>query len=344
MAAGLFYYTPYPIFFQCFKAHSKLQSNCLAMKSHLLAVCCLFLFAFQPADLPKWKYARQGHVKVKGGKVWYGVMGKGDQTPVMCLHGGPGGTGYGFLYLYEIAKDRPVIMFDQLGGGRSTIHEDTSLLKVDNFVEQVEAVRKELKLDELYVLGHSWGTALALEYYDKYPDAVKALVFNSPYFSTPIWTADADTLIAGLPKDIQTDIRQAEADSLFTTPEYEAANTYFLSQHGRRNERQALPFEVERPQGSSFIYNFMWGPSEFTATGTLRDYDNHQSLKNIKVPALFTTGEFDEARPSTIERLSQLTPDSRFVMIPGAGHSTMNDNLPALVEAVDTFLEEQDTK
>ncbi len=314
------------------------------MKSPILAIFCLLFFSFQPADLPKWKYTKQGYVKVKGGKVWYGVMGKGDNTPVLCLHGGPGGTGYGFLYLYEIAKDRPVIMFDQLGGGRSSIHKDTSLLKVDHFVEQVEAVRNALKLEELYVLGHSWGTALALEYYDKYPNAVKALVFNSPYFSTPIWTADADTLIAGLPKAIQADIRQAEAESTFNTPEYQAANTYFLSQHGRRNDPLALPFEVERPDGSDFIYNFMWGPSEFTATGTLRNYDNHQSLKEVKVPVLFTTGEFDEARPATIQRLSKLTPDSRFVMIPGAGHSTMNDNLPALIRAVDTFLEEQDKR
>lgn len=314
------------------------------MKSQLLALVSLVLFAFHSPDPTKWKYAEEGFVEVKGGKVWYGIIGKGKNTPVMCLHGGPGGTGYGFLSLYEIAKDRPVIMFDQLGGGRSTIHEDTSLMKVDHFIEQVEAVRKALNLEEFYVLGHSWGTALALEYYGKYPDAVKALVFNSPYFSTPIWTADADTLIAGLPKGIQTDIRQAEADSLFTTPEYEAANTYFLSQHGRRNDRIELPFDVERPEGSTFIYNYMWGPSEFTATGTLRDYDNHQALKDVTVPALFTTGEFDEARPATIQQLSKLTSASRFVMIPGAGHSTMNDNLPALVKAVDSFLEEQDEK
>ncbi len=314
------------------------------MKNQLLALFCLLLFAFQPPYPPKWEYTEEGYVEVQGGRVWYGIIGKGDKTPLLCLHGGPGGTGYGFLSLYEIAEDRPVIMFDQLGGGRSTIHQDTSLLKVDLFIEQVEAVRKALELEELYVLGHSWGTALALEYYGKYPDAVKALVFNSPYFSTPIWTADADTLIAALPTDIQANIRKAEADSLFTTPEYNAANNYFLSRHGRRNAPIKLPFELSRPMGSGFIYNYMWGPSEFTATGTLREYDNHQSLKEVRVPALFTTGEFDEARPRTIERLSKLTPDSRFIVIPGAGHSTMNDNLPALIAAVDTFLEEQDAR
>lgn len=314
------------------------------MKSHLLPIIFLLLLACQPPAASDWTYSKEGYVEVEGGKVWYGIIGEGGNTPLMCLHGGPGGTGYGFLSLFEIAKDRPVIMFDQLGGGRSTIHEDTSLLKVDLFIEQVEAVRKALAIEELYVLGHSWGTALALEYYGKYPDAVQALVFNSPYFSTPIWTADADTLVAELPEAIQADIRKAEADSVFDTPAYEAANEFFLSRHGRRKDRMELPFELDKPEGSTFIYNFMWGPSEFTATGTLRDYDNHQSLQEVRVPTLFTTGEFDEARPATIERLSNLTSDSRFVMIPDAGHSTMNDNLPKLIEAVDSFLEEQDSK
>ena len=292
----------------------------------------------------EWDYTRQGMVEVEGGKVWYGIMGEGNKTPLLCLHGGPGGTGYGFLYFYEIAQDRPVIMFDQLGGGRSTLHQDTTLMKVDQFVEQVEAVRQALDLEEFYLLGHSWGTALALEYYDKYPDAVKAIIFNSPYFSTPIWAADADTLVMALPDSIQEDIRQAEEDSVFNTPAYAAANDYFIRRHGRRMAYRPLPFKAKLPSSSTFVYNYMWGPSEFTATGTLRDYDNHQALKRVRVPALFTTGEFDEARPTTIERLSRLTPDSRFVVIAGAGHATMNDNLPAIVQAMRTFLKEQDQR
>lgn len=311
------------------------------MNKFILAISCVLLVACQ-VDPEKWDYTQQGLVDVEGGQVWYGIMGEGDRPPLLCLHGGPGGTGYGFLYFHEIAKERPVIMFDQLGGGRSSIHQDTALLKVDNFIEQVEAVRKALELEEFYLLGHSWGTALALEYYGKYPDAVKAIIFNSPYFSTPIWTADADTLVMGLPDDIQANIRQAETDSVFDTPEYEAANDYFISQHGRRLERRALPFETDQPASSRFIYNYMWGPSEFTATGTLRDYDNHKALSQVQVPALFTTGEYDEARPATIRRLSEMVPNSRFEVIKGAGHATMNDNLPQVVGVLQDFLSEQD--
>ena len=169
----------------------------------------------------------EGYIQVGGGKIWYRVFGEGKGTPIMMLHGGPGGTSRSFYQFEEIGKDRPIIIFDQLGGGRSDYHTDSSLLTVDNFVEQVESVRKELGLTSFYLHGHSWGTALALEYYLKYPQAVKAISFNSPYFSTKVWKADADTLIASLPDSIQQYIKTGEQTHTFDSPEYQRANTFF---------------------------------------------------------------------------------------------------------------------
>ena len=126
-------------------------------------------------------------MEVEGGKVWYGILGEGDNTPLLVMHGGPGSTSRSFYQYSSIAQDRPIIMFDQLGSGRSDYHEDTSLLKVENFVEQVETLKNELGLTEFYVLGHSWGSALELEFYLAPPKGIKGLIFSSPYFSTPIW-------------------------------------------------------------------------------------------------------------------------------------------------------------
>ena len=86
---------------------------------------------------------REGFVEVEGGKIWYGIMGEGDNTPLLCLHGGPGGTSKSYYNLSEISKERPVIFFDQLGTGRSDYHQDTTLLKVEMFVAQVEAIKSE---------------------------------------------------------------------------------------------------------------------------------------------------------------------------------------------------------
>lgn len=280
--------------------------------------------------------AENGYIKVEGGKIWYGITGSGDNAPLLHLHGGPGGTSS--YNLSEIADERPVIVFDQLGNGRSDHHKDTSLLKVHKLVEQVRAVKTTLKLNEFYLSGGSWGTALALEYYNKYPEGVKGLIFNSPYFSTKIWTDDADILIAALPDSIQTAIRTAEKDSVFNTDSYNNANKVFLKKHGRRTAYKKHPYDTLTYTRDSFIYNYMWGPSEFTSTGTLRDFDNHQTLKNITVPVLFTTGEFDEARPETVKKFSEMVPNAYLIVIEGAGHSTSNDNRPALIKAIKQFL------
>ena len=315
-----------------YKINQKKMKIILFFIIQALILSCVYS---QKSINPKLE-SKNGFIEVQGGKIWYGIMGSGNKTPLLYLHGGPGGTSN--FNLSEISKVRPVILFDQLGNGRSDHHHDTSLMKVENLVEQVRAVKVALQLNEFYLGGGSWGTALALEYYNKYPEGIKGLIFNSPYFSTSIWTADADTLIAQLPDSIQHAIRVAEADSSFETPAYDRANRYFASQYGRRTPYKRHPFDTIPYQHDAFVYNYMWGPSEFTARGTLKNYDIHQTLKSIKIPVLFTTGEFDEARPQTVKRFSALVPNSTFIVIKGAGHFTSNDNLPALLSAMNKFI------
>lgn len=307
----------------------------------VIAFLILFISGCTSFEKPTNPYlkAKNGFIKVEGGKIWYAITGEGDHTPLLHLHGGPGSKSN--FNLSEISDERPVIIFDQLGNGRSDHHKDTTLLKVHKLVEQVHAVKTALNLNEFYLSGVSWGTALALEYYNKYPDGIKGLIFNSPYFSTQIWTADADILISQLPDTIQSAIRIAEADSIFNTDSYANANKIFSKKHVRRTALKPHPYDTLEYKSDPFIYNYMWGPSEFTSTGTLRNYDIHQTLKNINVPVLFTTGEFDEARPQTVRSLSELVPGSTIVIIEGAGHFTSNDNRPALVLAIKQFLKNQ---
>ena len=52
------------------------------------------------------------------------------------------------------------------------------------------------------------------------------------------------------------------------------------------------------------LYGYMWGPSEFTISGTLKDYNGTSFLPMIKVPTLFTVGEFDEINPDIVKDLA----------------------------------------
>lgn len=305
----------------------------------------LLIIAFYSSckPVPQLK-SGEGYVNVKGGKIWYRILGEGKQTPILMLHGGPGGTSRSFYQFAALGQDRPVIIFDQLGSGRSDHHTDSSLLTVENFVEQVAALKTSLNLKVFYLHGHSWGTALALEYYLKYPKGIKALIFNSPYFSTQLWKADADTLISTLHDSIQIAIKNGEKNHDFESPSYKNANEVFSKNFGVRNTRLTSEMDTATYESNKFIYNYMWGPTEFTATGTLINYDRVQSLKTITVPTLFITGEFDEARPVTVKYFQSLVPKAKYVMIEGAGHGTMHDNKSQNLDAIKKFLDEVDLK
>ncbi len=88
----------------------------------------------------------------------------------------------------------------------------------------------------------------------------------------------------------------------------------------------------------------MGGPSEFTMIGSLKDYDRTKRLGEIKVPTLFITGEFDEARPSTVKYYASLVPGSKFVIIKNAAHLTMQDNAPQNIKVISDFLKSVDSK
>jgi len=86
------------------------------------------------------------------------------------------------------------------------------------------------------------------------------------------------------------------------------------------------------------VYHYMWGRNEFFATGPLKDYDRTGDLDKIKVPTLYTVGEFDEARPETVEYYQSLTPGATLKIIPNAGHMTMHDNPEEDLRIVSEFL------
>jgi proline iminopeptidase len=281
----------------------------------------------------------EGFVEVNGGKIWYEVYGKGPKAPLLLLHGGPGGTSFGFEPLKEMGYDGPIIFWEQLGSGRSDPLTDTTLMTIENYVDQVERLRKHLGLKDFVLYGHSWGTMLGMDYFLTFPDEVKAIIFSSPLFSTDLWISDADTLIATLPDSVQQVIRYHESIGEYEHPHYEAATKLYYSLYVTRKEKTEVDRSHLNLVSGTNVYLYMWGPSEFTSTGTLRNYDRLEYLPKINVPVLLMTGEYDEARPSTVKYYQSLVPGSKFAMIPDAAHSTLNDNKEGTLKVVMEFIE-----
>jgi proline iminopeptidase len=206
------------------------------------------------------------------------------------------------------------------------------------FVAELDAVRRALGLEQVHLLGHSWGGALAAEYMAAAkPTGVVSVIFSSPLIDTPRWIADADSLRAQLPTAIRTVLDEEERKGTLDSPAYRAATDSFYARHVRR-----LPVADEpRCAGvvsNDTIYRQMWGPTEFLSTGSLRQWSRAADLADITQPTLFVAGEFDEARPSTLEEFRRTMRDAQLVVIPGAAHAAMRERPAEYVAALDAFL------
>ncbi|MEE8404816.1 MAG: proline iminopeptidase-family hydrolase [candidate division Zixibacteria bacterium] len=282
--------------------------------------------------------AGEGFIDVTGGKVWYNIVGSGSNTPLLLLHGGPGVPSFYLNPLKGLAEDRPVIFYDQLGCGRSDKTSDSSFWTIEHFVRELGEVRKALKLDEIHLYGHSWGTMLATDYLLTKPNGVKSVIFASPALDTKRWIHDTDSLRSTLPDSIQQIFRKSEETKTFDSPEFQAAVFEFYKQFLARRRPLSADMDSGRALISDEIYLYMWGPSEFIATGTLKNYDRTDRLGEIKLPTLFTVGQYDECTPATAKYYQSLIPGAELVIIENAGHITMHDEPEANNKAIREFL------
>ena len=121
----------------------------------------------------------QETIDINGVQHFIEKMGEGE--PLLVLHGGPGlFHDYLVPHFESLAADYQIIFYDQRGCGRTDFPKDTSTINIENYIEDLEAIRKHLKLEKLNLVGHSWGALLAMNYAKKYPKNLNRLVLISP--------------------------------------------------------------------------------------------------------------------------------------------------------------------
>lgn len=251
----------------------------------------------------------EGFIPVKGGNVWFRITGEGPGIPLLLLHGGPGGMSSEQDPLRELGRERPVIQYDQLGCGKSGHPTDTELWTVERYVDELERVVEALELKEFHLLGHSWGTMLAASYLlDRQPEGVKSVIFSGPALSAPRWEADQREYIKQFSEEFQDIIERNERQQTTDSEEYQQAMLAYYKTHVCRLDPWPEEMIEHMKMHNQKIYNFMWGASEFTVTGTLKSFDMTGRLKEIDKPALFTCGRYDEATPeATASYASRVT-------------------------------------
>jgi proline iminopeptidase len=285
--------------------------------------------------------AGEGFADVPGGKVWYRVYGSGDRTPLLMLHGGPGGRSCAFSVLADLATDRPLVIYDQLGSGRSERPTDISLWRTERFVDELAALRKALGLRRMHLLGHSWGGTLATEYLlTKKPSGVESVILSSPLISTPRWIADAKRLRGTLPPPVQDQLAKCETVATVNDTACQAATDVFYERFVRGAKSLPPVPDCEGVTSNDVIYQQMWGAAEFTATGSLRDYDRSDRLGELRMPVLFIAGRNDEAAPETLADFQRRIPGARMSILEHSAHSSYRTETAEYLRIVREFLNE----
>ncbi len=287
---------------------------------------------------------REGRVDVVGGRVWYKVVGyDSPRTPLIVINGGPG-LPHGMMEnMNVLADERPVMFYDQLGCGQSDHNTDVALLTVERYADEVDKIRKALDLDEVHILGMSWGTMVVVDYMlNIKPRGVKSLVLSGPCLSAPRWEADVLQYLDTLPEQQQAAIRDCEARHDYTSPAYMEAMMAFYKRYVCRLDPWPEMFTRALEGLSKPVYEYMWGPSEFTITGTLRNYDRVGRLKEIEAPTLFTCGQYDEAAPKTTAFYRDNLPGSKLAVVEGASHMTNLEKPDEYIGRVREFLAAND--
>ncbi|MEJ2195027.1 MAG: proline iminopeptidase-family hydrolase, partial [Ignavibacteriaceae bacterium] len=269
---------------------------------------------------------RQGFIEMPDGKVWYRIYGSGNQTPLLLIHGGPGSASCRLAPIKAISDERPVILYDQLGSGNSDRPEDSTLWQLPRFVDELDRLIDSLQLNRVHILGHSWGCALAVEYFlTKHSEKVESMILAGPLLSTKLWIEDANYLRTQLPDSIQQILNYHERAGSIYSDEYLSATDYFYHRYLYR--LWPIPEYAKCDSGyfNEVIYEQMWGPTEFNATGNLVNFDRVDRLNEIDIPVLLLIGEYDEVRPETMKKIQQLFPNAKLEIVNDAAHVSMVD-------------------
>lgn len=283
----------------------------------------------------------QTPINVPGGKVqaWTVSRGPETKTPILTLHGGPGGA-HNYLHsLDALADGRRVVFYDQLGCGLADAPTDEKIYTIQRSVDELDAVRKALKLDKVILYGHSWGAMLAIEYMCQGRGAgVEKLILGGALASTPQAAAGQQRLIAEMPDGYAAKLHGLEKAGKTGTPEYQALVDQFYAAHVCRvqpDPESAKSFDFI---AKSIAYRVMNGPNEFTITGVIKDWDRRADLGKITVPTLITTGEHDEVTLDCHQTIQAGIKGSRLEVMQDCSHMTMIEKPAEYAALLQTFV------
>lgn len=270
----------------------------------------------------------------------YGDLSRG--TPIIVLHGGPGGCVERYEALTELAKQNiPMIFYDQLGCGYSKVLKGhLELWTYKTFMDELENIIRFFGLKKYIILGHSWGGMLALEWVTSRPhEGLEKLILFSTLPSTKIWNDEHLKMIEDFPNDEKENlIRDFEGKSV-QKPIFKRGLQRFYQLHvAKKTDKKYVGKRKKFPKTNKEIYEYMWGKSELFGTGTLLSWNVEDKLCNIDVPTLIISGAFDESTPAMNKLMNERIKNSQWLLLKSSHHIGYAEEPELVIKEISKFI------
>ena len=269
-------------------------------------------------------------------KLHYKTFGSGK--PILIINGGPGMNCEGFSGIaQELAKmNYQTIIYDQRGTGKSTVENANSEnITMDLMVEDIENLRKHLKINQWSILGHSFGGIMETYYATKHPETIEKLIFSSSVGVTMKFTSYVQDRLSNNLTKIQKDSlsffqkKLDNGDNSIETLKQRAkylANAYVF-------DKSKAPIIAERLTQTKFEINTL----VFQDLRKIK-FDCSKSFKNFKKPVLVLQGKNDIITTETATEIAAAFPNSKLILMDDCGHYGWLDANKLYFNSINNFL------
>jgi len=304
----------------------------LQLNGIMKKIALLFILMF----LTKVHSQTEGYsLNLDGSKTFYKTFGAGE--PILIINGGPGMNSEGFSYLaLQLAKENQTIIYDQRGTGKSVLKElNSKTITMKAMVEDIESLRKHLKIEKWIVLGHSFGGMLASYYATQYPNSIHKIILSA--------SGGVDLgLTAYVSQNINNNLSKIEQDSLaYYTAKIDRGDRSKPTLLGRGRalapaylyNKKNIPTLAERlTQGNPVLNQLVWDNLQKIK------FDCKPQLKNFNQPVLIIQGKQDVIKPETAEIAQKTFKNSKVILLDNCGHYGWLDTEEAYFKAIFDFL------
>jgi len=286
-------------------------------------------------------FPREGYVPLQNAELYYREIG--SEKPIVVLHGGPDfDHSYLLPEMDRLADSYRLIYYDQRGRGKSAGNVQPEEVTIQSDVDDLESLRKYFKLESMALLGHSWGGLLALEYAIRYPTHVSHLLLMNP---APVSHEDYDLLKQDRREKTPADIEELKARSV--DPKYQDGDPDTVAARYRVHFRAT----IRKPEHLDQVIQRL--RLSFTKEGilkaraierrlmdetwSLRDYDLLPKLKQLNIPTLVFSGDYDFIPVKCAAHIVEAIPKARLVLLNDCGHFSYLECPDEVRKEIDDF-------